>query len=100
MNPYPFALLNHLTVPFIRSTCSPSFCDPLARWGEFQGPQNYAGIVRLKEGTVKATAYKTRGFWLIFWCRSGYHLVIQCLFRACNASHRTPAIVLASRIRP
>ena len=24
INPYPFALLNHLTVPFSRSTCSPS----------------------------------------------------------------------------
>src|SRR5579864_4969267 len=29
MKPYPFALLNHLTVPFNRSTHYPRFCTPL-----------------------------------------------------------------------
>src|ERR1700745_370475 len=29
MKPYPLALLNHLTVPFIRSTCAPSGRHPL-----------------------------------------------------------------------
>src|SRR5882757_3331125 len=32
MNPYPFALLNHFTVPFRRSTCPPRSAGSRKRW--------------------------------------------------------------------
>src|ERR1700674_359087 len=60
--PYPLALLNHLTVPFRRSTCAPLFFAdfPLKR-RDSRGPQKCVGIVLLTGRTVKTVQYIARG---------------------------------------
>src|SRR5580658_2713139 len=101
-NPYPFALLNHLTVPFKRSTFAPSLI--LAEFPEkarFQGPaKKCVGIVLLKGVTVKAQHYTNKP--LLQPVRGGnyYPMTVYRTGRAISASHRIPEIVLASRMRP
>src|ERR1700722_256876 len=57
-NPYPLALLNHLTVPFNRSTCAPLFFANVHGKAQIPGfRKNCVGIVLLSRGTVKAWHY-------------------------------------------
>src|SRR5450755_3215759 len=52
--PYPLALLNHLTVPFKRSTCAPLSCGFPPKRRKSEGPQKCVGIVLPTAWTVKA----------------------------------------------
>src|SRR5256885_12117511 len=100
MNPYPFALLNHFTVPFRRSTCAPLISrEPWKRW-KFPGTAKYAGIVGLPRGTVKDAPNKNTHFSQDLWPIRTLKADFQRLFRLCWASQRTEASVLASRISP
>src|SRR4029077_10652790 len=57
--PYPLALLNHLTVPFRRSTCAPLFlCGFPPKKGAIPGARKKCvGIVLLTGRTVKTPYY-------------------------------------------
>src|ERR1700677_273455 len=100
--PYPFALLNHLTVPFRRSTFAPLLIllnSPERRDSGGQ-QKKCVGIVLLAGGTVKARGYLDRAV-----ARAGqegiyYRLAVWPAGSAFSASQRTPQRVLASRIRP
>src|SRR5229473_2739785 len=60
--PYPLALLNHLTVPFRRSTCAPLFFADFPLKGAIPGARKKCvGIVLLTGGTVKTVDYMARG---------------------------------------
>src|SRR5271165_3856982 len=55
--PYPLALLNHLTVPFKRSTCAPLSCG-FPEKAPFGGSaKKCVGIVLLTGGAVKAWSH-------------------------------------------
>src|SRR6266436_1982126 len=59
--PYPLALLNHLTVPFRRSTCAPLFfCGFPPKRRDSRARKKCVGIVRLTGGTVKTVHYIAR----------------------------------------
>src|ERR1039458_5935929 len=61
--PYPLALLNHLTVPFKRSTCAPSFRGSPNKPRFQRSPRKCVGIVLLLEEAVKDLHHNARGAW-------------------------------------
>jgi len=93
------ALLNHLTVPFNRSTCAPPLCG-FPEKDAIPGSRKMCRIVLLTGRTVKAwhhmaavvvSVFRTRGITerlRVPWLPGGL---------AVCASHRMPQIVLASR---
>src|SRR5450631_3393304 len=114
--PYPLALLNHLTVPFKRSTCAPPLFADFPRKGAIPGGRkNCVGIVLLTGGTVKARCHTSvvvgrgwrdgyRGRLLSPWKNSGFvsrASLWRCeiLRNSFRAGHRSRSLYLARRSR-
>src|SRR6266446_5083422 len=63
MNPYPFALLNHFTVPFRRSTCAPPhFAGAVGFVEEFGLPQNMHALCGCRVALSRIRPTKTQVF--------------------------------------
>lgn len=93
MNPYPFALLNHFTVPFIRSTRSPSFRTSFS-WGK---PKDVPAL----KMHFRAIGMGCQDKWVFaLQIAVRYETVTPGFSRTCRSSHKIEEIVLASRIVP
>src|SRR5215469_6354976 len=117
MNPYPFALLNHFTTPFILSTKCPFSARPLSRGKDV--PAIFGCILERESSAVKGGRQSAaQAVWRQITCNKidvirnqyivdnnrlithGRHPHIPKPLRRTRSSHNTAEIVLASRMVP